>query len=317
MVLALDPAVQRVWRSPHALQFGVERALLVLDALEPVEERMIAALDGGATLGALQLIARCAGARPSVVEDLLARLGPVLAQDSAVASPDAAAPASASAPVVVLDGDGPTAARILALLGAEGAEVCSALAADDPALDTADAAVIVAAYAVEPQRHLRWLRRDIPHLPVVFGDAGVTVGPFVRPGAGPCQRCVDLRRRDADPAWPAMATQLHTLPRPGETELVCGAVSSVAAGMVLAGLGGDGLPAGVPAGSTARFDTATARWSERRWSPHPECGCLSLAAALLMEQPDSSGSVGSVGSVGPPERTHVSRSRQGTGKAGG
>lgn len=267
MVHQLDPRIPRVWRSPRALQFGVERPRLILDPVGVAEERMISALSAGATLSALRMIARGAGAGPAAVDALLARLGPVLESP-----PDER---HGDAPIVVLDGAGPTAARILALLRGAGVDARSGLAADDPAVDLAAAAVVVGAFAIAPHRHQRWLRRDIPHLAVVFGDGGVTVGPFVRPGDGACLRCVDLHRRDADPAWPALAAQLHTRPLPGETELVCAAAASAAAGAVLA------LVRGAPGRSdaAARYDTVAARWSERRWEPHPECGCLSPLAA--------------------------------------
>lgn len=267
MVHQLDPCIPRVWRSPRALQFGVERPLLILEPVGIAEERMIAALASGATLGALRMIARGAGRGPAAVDALLARLAPVL-------EPPADAEAG-DAPVVVLDGAGPTAARILALLREAGVDVRSGLPADDPAVDLAAAAVVVGAYAIAPHRHQRWLRRDISHLAVVFGDGGVTVGPFVRPGEGACLRCVDLHRRDADAAWPALAAQLHTRPLPGETELVCGAAASAAAGAVLALLrGGPGRT-----DDAARYDADTARWSEQSWEPHPECGCLTPLAA--------------------------------------
>lgn len=286
MVLALDSSVQRVWRSPHALQFGVERPRLVLDPVDAVAERMIAALADGIPPGGLRLIALRAGGTADEADALLARLGPVLA-------PDDIGPPGAP-PAVVLDGDGPTSARIVRLLHENGVGVRSGLEEDDPAVETADAAVIVAAYAVEPRRHHRWLRRDIPHLPVVFSDAGVTVGPFVRPGEGPCLGCVDLHRRDADAAWPAMAAQLYRLPRPGETELACGAVASAAAGAVLALLGDGAQP---PAAVASRFDGLSARWEDRTWAPHPACGCLSLPA----EPPSSSRSRS--GSATPADRT--------------
>lgn len=293
MVYLLDPSVPRVWRSPHALQFGVERPRLLLDPVSVADERMIGALSAGATRGALRLIARSAGGEPSAADALLERLRPVLER---AVDP---APQSA-APVVVLDGAGPTAARILALLREAGVDARSGLAADDPALDGAAAAVVVGAFAIAPHRHQRWLRRDIPHLAVIFGDAGVTVGPFVRPGEGPCLRCIDLHRRDDDPAWPALAAQLHTRPAPGETELVCGAVASAAAAAVLAVLARRAQAARAEAAReeaaarpahprrarperalagpaptvAARYEPARARWTEQRWEAHPECGCL-------------------------------------------
>lgn len=276
MVYQLDPAVPRVWRSPHALQFGVERPRLVLDPLDAAGERMVSALAGGAALGALRLIARSAGAEPDAADALLERLAPVLTQ------PAGNSHAGRGAAIVVIDGTGPTAARILTLLREAGIDARSGLATDDPAVDDAAAAIVVASFAVAPHRHQRWLRRDIPHLAVVFGDAGATVGPLVRPGDSACLRCLDLHRRDTDPAWPALAAQLHTRPAPGESELVCGAVASAAASVVLAALD-EHLPTAqsLPASSTAtasRYDAATGRWTDFCWEPHRECGCLTPLA---------------------------------------
>lgn len=263
MAIALDPTVRRVWRSPRTVQFGVDRALLVLDDVTEVQERILAALDGGITRAALRIVAARSGGSAEDVDAFLERLTPVLASDSE--------PAAVESPVVVLDGDGPTSSRIAALLGESGVAVRSGLAWTDPGIPLARCAVIVASYAVEPQRHARWLRRDVPHLPVVFGDTGVTVGPFVEPGAGPCIRCVDLHRTDTDPAWPAMAAQLHTAPRAGETALVACAVSSAVASVVLAR-----LRRGEHLADSMRYDRGRAEWTQRSWRPHPDCGCLEL-----------------------------------------
>ncbi|BDZ55974.1 hypothetical protein GCM10025870_30470 [Agromyces marinus] len=82
----------------------------------------------------------------------------------------------------------------------------------DPA--TTDAAVLVGARVIPPALHLPWLSADVAHLPIVFDERGVEIGPFVRPGRGPCLRCVHLTRRDADAAWPAVAAQLAIAPAP-------------------------------------------------------------------------------------------------------
>lgn len=278
MVLALDSRIQHVWRTPDSLQFGVERPLLVLEKVTGADERMLAALGGGVTAEALHLVAKRAGAPPSAVAELLEQLTPVLARERAETT---------GPPLVVLDGAGPTAAALERMLAEAGVDVRSGLSWSDPAVAQADAAIIVAAYAVEPQRHARWLRRDVPHLPVVFGDSGVTVGPFVRPGEGACLRCVDLHRTDADPAWPAMATQLHTRPAPGETAISSAGAAARGAAIVLASIGGSGtsrapeVGPGAPEvcpGTTWRLEAGRVDWVSRAWEPHPECGCLGLPA---------------------------------------
>ncbi|MFP3464861.1 hypothetical protein [Leifsonia sp. SIMBA_070] len=262
MVHVLDSRIPRVWRTPDSIQFGVDDPVLVLEGVTHAEERMLVALSGGVTPEGLQLIASRAGAPDGSADALLDRVAPALASPSPVPAPS----------LVVLDGAGPTAAALERMLTEAGVEVRSGLEWSDPAVERADAAVVVASYAVEPHRHVRWLRRDVAHLPVVFGDTGVTVGPLVLPGRGPCLRCLDLHRTDADAAWPAMATQLHTRPAHGETAIAAGATAARAAALLTTYLrAGRAVP-----GASARLPSGGADWVSRTWRPHPECGCLGL-----------------------------------------
>jgi len=276
MALALDPRIQRVWRTPDCLQFGVEHPVLVLDGVSAADERMLAALACGVTREGLRLLARRAGAPPGAEARLLERVAPVLTRDDGSASGDGRPPGQP--PLVVLDASGPTASAVARMLADAGVEVRGGLSWQDAALDRAEAAVIVGSYAIEPRRSARWLRRDVPHLPIVFGDGGVTLGPVVRPGAGPCLRCVDLHRTDADPAWPAMATQLHTLPPPGEDAIVASLAGARAAALVLAAVAAarGRSSASPPLGVSWRLPTGSAEWVSDATEPHPECGCLGL-----------------------------------------
>jgi hypothetical protein len=76
---------------------------------------------------------------------------------------------------------------------------------------------------------------------------------------------VHLARRDADPAWPAIATQLHGRPAPalGRT-----AVAEAAAFAVRRLRAGDAEP-----GTSWELDPRDGSVSVARWAPHPECSC--------------------------------------------
>jgi bacteriocin biosynthesis cyclodehydratase domain-containing protein len=275
MVIALDPRVPRVWRTPDTLQFGVDAPRLVLHPVSVAEERMIAALADGVSVAGLRMIAKRSRAAPDSVDALLAKVASVLEP-----SPIEAAPS----PLVIVDGEGRTAGRIVGHLRAEGVDVRSGLSWSDPLVESATLAVIVGSYAIEPSRHGHWLRRDIPHLPVVFSDGGVDVGPLVQPGRGACVRCVDLHRADADPAWPAMAAQLHGRPRPGETELVSEAVAAAVAALVVSRVYAPDSPCAVVG---SRFDARAGGWIPREHLPHPECGCLGLSVTPRETPPAS------------------------------
>jgi hypothetical protein len=129
------------------------------------------------------------------------------------------------------------------------------------------------------------LQRDgVPHLvATVRGETGV-VGPLVVPGATSCLRCADAWRREDDPAWPRLATQLAgaELPAGGAT-VTCLLTAVTAAVQVLAHLDGGPVPAAY--GATLELRPPALSPVLRRWPPHPGCPCG--AAAGRSDRPDS------------------------------
>lgn len=273
MVLRLDSRIPLVWRDPSTLQFGVTEPRLVLRDVTDIDERLISTLARGIGRSGLELVATEAGGSADDAARLLDALAPVL---------DADRPRSIDR--VAVCGAGPTADAIAADLAGHGIAV--ELGADATSLATrpSSLAVIVAHYVIHPAVHALWLRRDVPHLPVVLGDAHDEVGPIVEPGAGPCLYCLARHRTDADAAWPAIAAQLMTRRAP-EPPLVATETAAVAARLVL-----DRLVAGPSARHTSmRLALATGRREQREWHRHPECACALPSAEL--RAPRGSGSV--------------------------
>lgn len=141
----------------------------------------------------------------------------------------------------------------------------------------ADLVVIVDHGVSDPLRYRRHLAADQPHLAVVVRDLTVAVGPLVQPGSGPCLRCVELARTDADDRWPVVATQLRAGgPHPRET-----ASATVAAGLAahqaLAFL--DGRPVAL-VGATLLVDAVHPVPRVETWPVHPACGCAPETLAV-------------------------------------
>jgi hypothetical protein len=130
---------------------------------------------------------------------------------------------------------------------------------------------LVSTAMVEPDRVVvdELLRTDQPHLVVRATGASGLVGPLVIPGTTACLGCTDLYRRDRDPAWPSLLTQLSRM-RADPTRLVSSWVAAVAATQALSFLaGGEPETRGTTVELSARDHTT--RW--RAWPPHPACGC--------------------------------------------
>jgi bacteriocin biosynthesis cyclodehydratase domain-containing protein len=254
MILHVNPRYPLVWRSPSSLQFGVDSPPVTIEDVTPAQEQLIAALVGGVTRPGLDLIAETAHAGKSELSELLSLLQPVLGT----------APPRASGAVAVI-GTTVTASRIRSAATSLGLTVV-------PPDASAELGVLVSHYVVEPELFGYWLSRDIPHLPIVFSDTGVHLGPIVEPGSGPCLYCLVRHRTDSDPAWPAIASQLWGRTSPVESALVTAEVASLAMRLTLARLAGE--PAAV---ATSLFlDAATGEVSRREWAQHPECGCAAL-----------------------------------------
>lgn len=114
-------------------------------------------------------------------------------------------------------------------------------------------------------------RRRIPHLAVDVRDGVAIVGPLVPPAGSPCLGCLDLHRRDRDPAWPALAAQLSTGPDAPPPCSVATLLTAVgyAVDEVLTYL--DGRPPQT-VGTTIEI-AGPGRERRRTWAPHPVCDC--------------------------------------------
>ncbi len=262
MVLKVAAGVPLVWRSPSSLQFGVDAPLVVLERLDTGTERIVAALVSGISRSGFDMMAREVGLDAVAAEVLLAKLAPALREPTIVDGR------------VRVSGSGPLVDELRHLLGAEGL-----LAGSEQS--SPDLVVIVAGWLVGAEDHGRWLRLDIRHVPVVVGDRGVTVGPFVEPGVGPCLYCVQLAMTDADPAWPAIATQLWSRPAPALTQLAITETAAFAVRRIREWLGGVSTGSTSGTGPTSGTGVFPSWWlaadsgevSARGWTRHAACRC--------------------------------------------
>jgi bacteriocin biosynthesis cyclodehydratase domain-containing protein len=306
MVLKLDSRVPMVWRDPFSLQLGIEPSRVVLREVSTADQRMIHALSAGISRSGLAMIARSSGAAEGDVERLLERLAPVLMPDPALAEPVQSTNSAPTRPtqltlvrppIVAIAGHGRTVEQIASTLTEAGIRVTvSATPSDGPC----DLGIAVGHYVLDPVAYGFWLRRDLPHLPVIFGDGDATVGPLVEPGSTPCLYCLEHYRRDADASWSAIASQLWGRRSAAETALVSGEVAAMVSrmavrrlGMADLGMAGSehrGVPSlALAAGASFRIEAETGGVTRREWMPHPGCGCTGAFPSGAADTNDAAG----------------------------
>lgn len=252
MVLRLDPSIPSVWRSPTSLQYGVEPPRAVVDDVGTGIERMIHALEIGTTARALEVLGGVDAATR-----LLETLGPVLRE--------ARTPAGTVVPPEIRI----RSASIEAIRA--HLRVLAPDAAPAVHRDPTRPGLLVVDHVVAPSEHLAWMREDRPHLAIVLGEDSILVGPLVVPGRTGCLRCRDLHRRDADPAWPAIASQLVDRPAAaGDDPILLAGALALGMSAIVRGAG-----PGVEAGVRLRLDGEHVL---EPLAPHPECGCFGIVA---------------------------------------
>lgn len=215
--LQLDPTVQTVWVTPTKLRFGIDRELAMLDNPPPRVERLVSALRAGMPTARFDQIAFALGVNRAEREALLTALDPVLLRDSCQAggARQRSDAAHAGDNVDPLCGGQPDASieqlsvhlsgdpKIVSVL--QGALSAAGHGRSHDA--RAEIAVLVSHFVTSLKQARGWLTLGIPHLPVVFSEREVRIGPLVSGHGNPCLFCVACHRVDAEPEWVAIASQ--------------------------------------------------------------------------------------------------------------
>lgn len=145
-----------------------------------------------------------------------------------------------------------------------------------------DLVVLAAVGAIHADAGEPWLRRGIPHLPLVVQSHRVRVGPLITGLSGPCLGCMDLHRRDKDAAWPALLSQLSpTWPlRPGAPVNLESTLNAMTIGLaaMIVHTCLDGQP--VPGDLSLELSLPWPAILSRRWFRHPLCDCTQGQATM-------------------------------------
>jgi len=262
----IDGRLPLLWRTPTDIQLGFAEPRAILTDLTPAQEYVVSALHAGVSDHSLRALGAQRGMSDHDLSALLTLVGPALESSRGAVRPD-----------VAVDGAGLGAARIAHTMAEASFNVIPAgvleidtertpLSATEPGEETTPVAVVVATMVLAPERCGRWLRRGVRHLPVVWLDTEVYVGPLIEPGITACWHCIEMARCDVDPARRALVTQVAGRPAATETNLITQEVALRVARWLDA--------SDAPLGGTALvFRASTGRWRREATTPHAGCSC--------------------------------------------
>lgn len=189
--LQLNPSVQAIWSTPTTLRFGVDQEIVTIENPPPRIERLIAALKNGMPVNRFDGVAQALGVQRSERDQLLTQLDPVLTRTESADEPTGAR--------VALIGEHSLVSPLAETLTRSGHQIVDA---SDPEI-----AVLAAHFVLPLSRSRAWLTRGIPHLPILFSETVIRIGPLIQAHGNPCCYCVERSRTDSEPAWPAIASQ--------------------------------------------------------------------------------------------------------------
>jgi bacteriocin biosynthesis cyclodehydratase domain-containing protein len=258
-----------VWRKPGELQIGLGHQSAVLGPVPEEIRDAIRLMDGIHDLDSLNHVI---GPEWSTwLIDCLDQAG-VLADG----------PVERSSTIVNVIGQGQLAEMITARLSE--AQVSVVRYDQLPALyppRPAPALTIVAPATCEADRTVtnELTRRRWPHLLVRTSATTATIGPLVVDRKTACARCMDLRLRDRDEAWPLIVFQLAQTPDPVNSAGISWA-AGLTVGQVVSFLAGKQPDAW---STTIMFDTTCGKQTYTGWEPHELCDCYVIDSGRTAE----------------------------------
>ena len=253
-----------VWTSATSIQVGIDPPRAHVDHIPDTAAPLLHALAEGTPASGLAMLARHHQVSQDWVEHLVAQLEPAL---TTTHTPDPLRLEAWS-----------TSHAITAMVGLArqcGVEVIVPEAITWDTVPTGDTVVLIADYLVHPHWADQLSRDNIVHVPIVFSDQTITVGPLVTPGQTPCLVCVESRRREDMVGWLEVSSQLWGQQSPLHTAPNIGTAWALLL-MLLTPGGGQGGANGFTR-AAFRPEQGTITWQPVDF--HPRCSCRGIHAS--------------------------------------
>lgn len=201
-LLRLPPHLPLIWLTPDTIQVGVDPPRATLTQVPDGVPALLHALGSGVTCSGLDMLAQHHRVPGRWLTDALRVLEPLLQSDP---------PAPVKA-VSLWSSIADTAG--FARLAEQAGYVVSVPADVGADTDWSRPVLVIADYLIHPGWLVALAVQQRAHLPVVFSDQSIRVGPLIRFGKTPCLVCAESFQRDQQPHWLEVASQLWSRTSP-------------------------------------------------------------------------------------------------------
>lgn len=201
-LLRLPPHLPLIWLTPDTVQVGIDPPRATLTQVPDGAPALLHALGSGVSSSGLDMLAQHHRVPGRWLSDALRVLGPLLQPDP---------PATTKA--ISLWSSIADTAGFARLAEQAGYDVC---VPDDVGADTdwSRPVLVIADYLIHPGWLVALAVQQRTHLPLLFSDQSIRVGPLIRFGKSPCLVCAESVQRDQQPHWLEVASQLWSRTSP-------------------------------------------------------------------------------------------------------
>lgn len=255
----LPPDIPLLWTSPTSIQVGVDPPLATLEDIPPTATPLLHALMAGTSASGVSMLARLHGVDPLWADEMVTALQPAFHTPSPTPLPNWEVWSGSEA-----------ASRLVRVMRLTTGHVTVPETINEATVVSGDVVVLVSDYLHHPHWVNHLMRHSVPHIPVVFSDQTLSVGPLIVPGRTPCLICSETTRRDTTAHWLEVSSQLWEKASPLHRE------DHVGMAWALVLLTRFGVGDASAAGGTTRivFRPATGELHHETLLAHPECSCL-------------------------------------------
>ena len=257
----LAPNLPLVWTSASSIQVGIDPPRARVENIPDNAAPLLHALTEGTPESGLAMLARVHHISDDWLNHLVASLQPALT------TPPTSDPLRLEA---WSTSEAISALSVLAKVS--GVELFVPGHIDVDTIPTADTVVLVADYLVHPHWADQLSRENIRHVPIVFSDQTITVGPLVTPGHTPCLVCVESHRRDEMVGWLEVSSQLWGKRSPLHTPTN----TAIAWALFLVLMSPGGVAHTSPGFTRAAYLAEEGRVGWQAVDFHPSCNCRGL-----------------------------------------